>query len=136
MTKFSCIHSEKQRRTVSGGSFRGHRDPENNLFTFKLFGVGYMLLRATVCSHSSSPSLATHHMWYRLRPEPYSCLPRQKRQQESSKPVARAIMHRKKNTYLICIQLQIAIRCRGGLYVIKLVKSGKYSPRSASEMQE
>lgn len=57
-----------------------------------------------------------HH---RLCQEPLLWLPRQKRQEESSKPAARAIIHEKRNTHLICIQLQIATHCRGGLYIIK-----------------
>lgn len=42
----------------------------------------------------------THHTWHRLRPEPCSCLPRQKRQWESSKPIARTISHGERNIYL------------------------------------
>lgn len=54
VTKFSCTHSEKaQRRTVSGGSLRGHQDPENSSFTFKFFWVGYMLSTPIVCLHQA-----------------------------------------------------------------------------------
>lgn len=46
------------------------------------------------------PSLATHYMWQRLHPEPSLWLPRQKRQQESSKLIARTIIHQERNIYL------------------------------------
>lgn len=96
------LHSfwKAQRRAISGGS---QQDPENCLFTLNLFWVCCRLSAAPVCSHkprSSCPSLAAHHTWHRLYPEPCSWLPRQKRERESSKPIARTINHGERNIYL------------------------------------
>lgn len=110
------MHSfwKAQRRTVSGG----HQDPEDSLLAFNVFCMGYsnsLLYTRLKLPHSSSSPLTTHLTQLRLHPESCSQLLRQKRQRENSKPVAKAFIHGKSNTYLICIQLQIATCCGGRL---------------------
>lgn len=84
-----------------------------------IFGVVCVLWTTMSFSHQGGYHVPCPIPRHRLCQEPLLWLPRQKRQEESSKPIARAIIHEKRNTHLICIQLQIATHCRGGLYIIK-----------------
>lgn len=100
-TKFSCIHSEKHR---GGQSVQAPtRSWELSVHTESFLGVLQALSSTSLLTQTTLllpiPG-HTHHTWRRLRPEPCSWLPRQKRQWESSKPIARTISHGERNIYL------------------------------------